>query len=400
MLTIALTHHVHARKELLLDRSLRVVSRSGLNPTERALIELLPSLGATPLANPLFLGGRTGALAMAMWLRGQAQGTLTLHTFDAYTAETLARNLAENHAPQSADSATTLRVETATDLRALLTPGATAFWQMTPGDGTAEQHLWMLEQLLCQGAAARLIIAAETLNPTFLERLRKACAKLTLRKEKALTLLIANITKPLDPAKLPDHRATFEVSLKGHAPITLETLPGCFCHRRADMGGLALTEVVAEQVAFEPGDRVMDLGCGCGMDGLLLATAFPDKALRIDYQDSNAAAREATCANLRRHPHVARFFFSAQGEGDAGAYDLLLANPPYFGDWRIAEHFIRTAARLLKPRALLAFVSKRQSKPQELIESAGFTLLGAFPRRGYTVLLAERAPHAGGPAAP
>lgn len=387
MLTLSLTRHPHARKELLLGKTLRVVSRSGLNPTERALIELLPELGPAPLHNPLFLGGRTGALAMAAWLRGQAQGRLTLHTLDAHTAAILTRNLAENNAPQGD---TGFAVETGLDLTAYATPGATAFWQMTAGDGTAELHLWLLEQLTAEGAFAQIVIAAEELNPTFLERFRKACPKLKLRKTKELTLLIGTVSKPLPAEKRPDHRATFAVSLKGHDPITLETLPGCFCHRRADMGGLALTEVVAELVSFDPGDRVMDLGCGCGMDGLLLATAFPDKHLRIDYQDSAAPARDATLANLRRYPHASRFFFSADGEGDANAYDLLLANPPYFGDWRIAEFFIQTAHRLLKRGGLIAFVSKRAAKPTELLQAAHFDLLSATPRRGYTILLAQK----------
>lgn len=391
MLTLSLTRHPHARKELLLGKTLRVVSRSGLNPTERALIELLPELGPAPLHNPLFLGGRTGALAMAAWLRGQTQGRLTLHTLDAHTASTLTRNLAENNAPQWTEGTSAgFAVETGLDLAAYASPGATAFWQMTRSDGTAELHLWLLEQLITEGAFAQIVIAAEELNPTFLERFRKACPKLKLRKTKELTLLVGSVSKPLPADKRPDHRASFAVSLKGYNPITLETLPGCFCHRRADMGGLALTEVVAELVAFDPGDRVMDLGCGCGMDGLLLATAFPDKHLRIDYQDSSAPARDSTLANLRAHPHASHFLFSADGEGDPNAYDLLLANPPYFGDWRIAEFFIQTAHRLLKRGGLIAFVSKRAAKPTELLQAAHFTLLSATPRRGYTILLAQK----------
>ena len=387
MLTLSLTRHPHARKELLLGKTLRVVSRSGLNPTERALIELLPELGPAPLQSPLFLGGRTGALAMAAWLRGQAQGRLTLHTLDAHTAATLTRNLTENNAPQGD---TGFAVETGLDLTAYATHGDTALRQMTARYRTAELHLWLLEQLISEGAFAQIVIAAEELNPTFLERFRKACPKLKLRKTKDLTLLIGTVSKPLSADKRPDHRATFQVSLKGHDPITLETLPGCFCHRRADMGGLALTEVVAELVTFDPGDRVMDLGCGCGMDGLLLATAFPDKHLRIDYQDSAAPARDATLANLRRYPHPSRFFFSADGQGDPNSYDLLLANPPYFGDWRIAEFFIQTAHRLLKRGGLIAFVSKREAKPAELLQAANFALLSATPRRGYTILLAQK----------
>ncbi|MBQ9693210.1 MAG: methyltransferase, partial [Kiritimatiellae bacterium] len=82
--------------------------------------------------------------------------------------------------------------------------------------------------------------------------------------------------------------------------------------------------------------------------------------------------------------------FSADGVGAAATYDLFLANPPYFGDWRIAEFFIKTAARLLKRGGILAFVSKRESKPLEMMQEQGFDTLGSFSRRGYTVLLMTR----------
>lgn len=398
MLAIALTRHPHARKELFFDKTLRIVSRSGLNPTERLLLQHLPDLKPEggSFHSPLFLGGRTGALAMALWLtRGNAlSGSLTLHTLDAHTEEVLLRNLEENHAPRFSGSpdSTGFRVVTALEVEQFAT-GNTVFWQMTRGDTSAEAHLACLERLASDVCPPRLqiVIAAEMLNETFLERFRKLCGNaITLRRTPEATLLSGRIARPIPFSDLPNHAAEFEVSLKGHAPIALTTLPGCFCHRRADMGGLALTEVVAENVAFDVADRVMDLGCGCGMDGILLATAFPEKHLRVDYQDSNAAARESTLLNLKRHPHDARFIFSAKGEGESAAYHLVLANPPYFGDWRIAEFFIQTAARLLRRGGLLAFVAKRESKPLELATHAGFQLCGSFSRRGYTILLLSR----------
>lgn len=391
MLTISLTRHPHARKELLLDKTLRVVSRSGLNPTETTLIGCLPSLklSTTPHASPLFLGGRTGAVAMAMWMLcgDHLRGTLTLHTFDAHTLQTLSRNLIENRAPNPL-----LQAVAETDISSLAAPSSLVFWQMTKGDGTAERDLETLEQLFTPATHTprRFFIAAEELNETFLKRFRKHCEGVTVKRLGVVTLLQGTLTKPLLPEDRANRSATFEVSLKGHTPITLMTLPGCFCHRRADMGGLALTEIVAEHVAFDIGDRVMDMGCGCGMDGILLATAFPEKRLVIDYQDSNRCACDAAQANLKRYPHTSRLIFSAEGEGNSASYDLFLANPPYFGDWRIAEFFIKTAARLLKRQGILAFVSKRESKPLELMQAAGFDLLGTFSRRGYTVLLMTR----------
>jgi hypothetical protein len=38
----------------------------------------------------------------------------------------------------------------------------------------------------------------------------------------------------------------------------------------------------------------------------------------------------------------------------------------------------------------LAFVSKREGKPLELMQKAGFDLLGTFTRRGYVVILMTR----------
>ena len=391
MLTISLTRHPHARKELLLNKTLRVVSRSGLNPTETALIDLLPTLktSATPLTTPLFLGGRTGAIAMATWLLcGDAlSGTLSVHTFDAHTLQTLTRNLNENHAPN-----TVVRAISETDLTPFAAPASVVFWQMTRGDGTAERDLETLEQLFTppENGTRQFFIAADEVNETFLKRFRKHCGSVTVQRQGTITLLKGTLTKPILPEDRAERKATFEVSLRGHDPITLVTLPGCFCHRRADMGGLALTEIVAEHVTFDKGDRIMDMGCGCGMDGILLATAFPEKQLHIDYQDSNRCACDSAAENLNRYPHASKLIFSADGEGRAASYDLFLANPPYFGDWRIAAFFIETAAKLLKRGGLLAFVSKREGKPLELMQQAGFEQLGSFSRRGYTVLLMTR----------
>ncbi len=395
MLTITLTQHLHARKELLLDRTVRVVSRSGLNPTEHHLIEQLKTLPVgTQFQAPLFIGGRTGALAMVVWLRGMASGSAQLVTWDAHTVKTLERNLDENHAP--AAGALTFSVTSELDL-ANFSESDAVFWQITRGDATAEEHLAALEGLCSEGCAPgrRFFIAADEVNPTFLERFKKMCAKVSYKKagdkkHGEIYLLTGTLAHPIPTAKRPNHAATFEASLKGHDPITLTSLPGCFCHRRADMGGLALTEVVAEQVAFDTGDRIMDMGCGCGMDGILLATAFADKQLNVTYQDSSAAAIESLRINLTRYPHAAEAIYSADGLGEDNAYDLFLANPPYFGDWRIAECFIATAKRVLKRGGLLAFVAKSIAKPTELIEAGGFEVLNAFPRRGYTVLLAGK----------
>ena len=48
-----------------------------------------------------------------------------------------------------------------------------------------------------------------------------------------------------------------------------------------------------------------------------------------------------------------------RGEIPAAEFDLVLANPPYYSNFRIAELFAACAARALKPSGTALFVTKR-----------------------------------------
>lgn len=144
--------------------------------------------------------------------------------------------------------------------------------------------------------------------------------------------------------------------------VQLITRPGVFAHGRADAGGLAL----AESVELLPGQKVLELGCGCGLVGLLLAARLKDGADLV-LVDSNARAVECARRGAERNgfAHI-KVELSDVFEPEAASFDCVLGNPPYYAQRRIAEYFIEVAAHALRPGGTLWLVSKHGAEMESL----------------------------------
>ena len=133
------------------------------------------------------------------------------------------------------------------------------------------------------------------------------------------------------------------------------TRPGVFAHRRIDPGARHLLNAV--DVA--PGTRVLDIGCGSGC--VAIGIAARDPAIQVHAFDSSARAVECT----RRGAAVCGLTnltvaLEAVGQvPEPGTWDLALANPPYYSDFRIAELFVEAARLALAPGGTLLLVTKQ-----------------------------------------
>ena len=195
-----------------------------------------------------------------------------------------------------------------------------------------------------------------------------------------------------DPDRVRDFSAKWEASVPGIAPLTFTSVPGCFCHRRLDEGGLALAEVVSREMAgraasTDGGDasRVLDMGCGCGLVGLLVAKAVKNVSLVM--VDSHARAVDAARLNAANFGIPAETILADNGTPARmdGTFDVFVGNPPYYSDYRIAEVFLETARRALKPGGTCYTVVKNETglKPVQL---RYFPSAETIRRRGYAVL--------------
>jgi 16S rRNA (guanine1207-N2)-methyltransferase len=175
--------------------------------------------------------------------------------------------------------------------------------------------------------------------------------KVTRRPFDDGVLYLATKTGPLDKQKHYDCEFAFRD--QGRL-IFAYSRPSVFSHRRIDGGARTLINTMT----ITPGMQVLDLGCGSGAVGL--AALCRAENVRVLAVDSNPRALECALRGVAKNELTGlETLLDATGDGvPPESFDLVLANPPYFSHYRIAELFLRTAYRALKPGGEVHVVTK------------------------------------------
>ncbi len=178
------------------------------------------------------------------------------------------------------------------------------------------------------------------------------------------------------------HEIVFQARLADGPSHRFVSRPGVFSYGRFDNGARALVETMV----VHPGDRVVDLGCGCGANGIFAAQFAGDKG-HIAFLDSNLRALALAEMNARANGVLSfETVASSRVEGlQEGSFDVVLANPPYYANSAIARLFIERGRALLKPRGRFYLVTKRVEEIGEVMTQT-FEYVEAAMHRGYTIL--------------
>ena len=149
--------------------------------------------------------------------------------------------------------------------------------------------------------------------------------------------------------------ATIDATVKG-IELRLRTAPGLFSPRAVDAGTLAMLS----QVEFGREDKVLDLGCGYGVVGLVAARL--GRPERVWLVDKDPAAVEIARANLAANDASAATVVLSDGFRSffETGFDKILCNPPYQADFAVPKHFIEKGFNRLMVGGTLFMVTKRE----------------------------------------
>lgn len=182
------------------------------------------------------------------------------------------------------------------------------------------------------------------------------------------------------------HEMTYHVRVDAETSYAFVSRPGVFGYGFYDEGARALME--AAELA--PGQRVLDLGCGAGTNGILAARRVaPDG--HVTFVDSNVRAialTELNCNSIGVDHYQTIASHSLQELTDE-SFDVVLANPPYYAQGSIVQHFLERSHASLRPKGVLYLVSKQIDTVLPMIQK----LLGdpeLFENRGYIIFKATK----------
>ena len=348
----------------------------------------------------LVAGYNSGLLPCAL---AKAGANVTIHAFDRHNARTAQSRIAEAHLENPPAVQCTPQIPSG--------PYARAYLIVTPLAMTGELVLDQLEDIRANLAeGGELFAAFEGDAEESLKAMKKVFARVHVlptptqsrRSRRRGELSLFRVVKGDKDAAAPrrNFSSDWTASVPGGETRTFTSLPGCFCHRRADQGGLALAETACSLLASNGladlgSIKVLDMGCGCGFVGLLVADFLRSRGATVvlTLVDSHARALAAARINAERLGFAdATFLLSDDGlpPDEAAGFDLFLGNPPYYGDWRIAELFLATASKALKPGGRCLTVAKNEGGLKE-IQSRIFGETAVIRRRGYCVFSSIRA---------
>ena len=167
--------------------------------------------------------------------------------------------------------------------------------------------------------------------------------------------------------------------------LVLQTNEEVFSPTAVDKG----TRAMLSFVEFKEGDKVLDLGCGCGVVGILAAKQIgAEKVVMCDVSE-NAVQLSKQNAVLNGVGGVTIRKSDGLKEISETGFTLILSNPPYHTDFAVAKGFIEDGFKKLAVGGKMVMVTKRLDWYRNKLSSV-FGGVTVKEKDGYYVFVAEK----------
>lgn len=168
--------------------------------------------------------------------------------------------------------------------------------------------------------------------------------------------------------------------------ITLDTSPQLFSPKKIDEG----TRALLSEASFKPDDKVLDLGCGYGVVGIVAAklVGHPDQVFLVD---SDPVAVDVATRNAAQNNVQSVTVLQSDGFRDfrETGFTLILSNPPYHVDFSVPKHFIEKGFNRLAPGGRMLMVTRRTKWYRKKLEAI-FGNVRDHTSGDYTVFESEK----------
>lgn len=352
-----------------MSRTSNVNSRPPIPLTEWAMLQVAAEIPATTVWTTTI--GR-GQLARE-YARLHPESKVICHSLDLYKADSIAIE-AQN------EEVGNLEVSCQPDW-----PAGKCQMALLPFDGSGEESLACD---LIQGAYAgleiggKLLISGEQHSEAWIRKQLRPLNK-SIKVVEFKKAVVASIEKTAELKSLKNFWADVVFRDQGRL-IKVQTRPGVFAHRKLDVGARQLLNHIELN---DDERRILDIGCGSGAVGLGLSLRAPGR--HVVAIDSNPRAVDCTSRNFSAN-QAGTWEVILNHRGDlklSEPVDLVVANPPYFSNFRIAEIFCELAAKNVRADGRVFFVAKNVDWYRENF-NRWFSNVEYEPASGYWVVSA------------
>jgi len=175
-----------------------------------------------------------------------------------------------------------------------------------------------------------------------------------------------------------------EINIKNQN-LKFETSGKVFSPHSIDPGTLAMLDCIE----LNAGDKVLDLGCGYGVVGILAAKiASPENVYMCDSSE-DAINLSKTNSTLNNVDGVKIFLSDGLKNIAENNFTIIASNPPYHEDFKIPKAFIEKGYMSLAPGGKMYMVTKRKTwYKMKFISVFGGVKITEI--NGYFVFMAEK----------